>query len=132
MLFRPSRSSSVLGITFILRIDPPCLLYGCSWVGRLFSDYTEEYLYYTFDSNVFFTLSIPLPIQVARFLPYQVVLAVLGVFRRRWYSCTLGCIVWVFDPQCRYEDLVGRGMPFEQLLMALQLYNNMKYLAFPS
>ena len=78
MLFRPSHSSSVLGITFILRTDPPCLLCGCSWVGRSFSDYTEEHLYYTFDSNVFFTLSITLPIQVARFLPYQVVLAVLG------------------------------------------------------
>ncbi len=58
MLFRPSRSSSVLGITFILRTDPQCLLRGCCLVGRLFQFYTEEYCSTFLSSNVFFTLSV--------------------------------------------------------------------------
>ncbi len=36
MLSRPSHSSYVLGIIFILLIDPPCLLRGRSQVGRTF------------------------------------------------------------------------------------------------
>ena len=58
MVSRPSRSSSVLGITFILRFDPQCLLRGCSRVGRLFQFYTEEYCSTCLNSNVFFTLSV--------------------------------------------------------------------------
>ncbi len=58
MASRPSRSSSALGITFILRTDPQCLLRGCCLVGRLFQFYTEEYCSPFLSSNVFFTLSV--------------------------------------------------------------------------